>query len=130
MPPQVTEEIIVQALESNGGLIAATARTINRTPDGLRKRIGRSEYLQEKLKDIREANVDFAESQLMGLIKKGQPSAIIFFLKCLGKDRGYVERVENTGKDGKDLVLPVVAPPRATTMEEWMEQNKKESKAA
>jgi hypothetical protein len=96
----------------------------------LSRRISGSSALKDKLGDIRESNIDIAESKLMELIGKGQPSAIIFFLKCLGKDRGYVERVETTGKDGADLVLPIVAPPRATDMDEWLQQNRKEAAAA
>lgn len=37
-----------------------------------------------------------------GLLEK-KPWAICFFLKTKGKDRGWLERAEVTGKDGKDL---------------------------
>ena len=30
--------------------------------------------------------------------------SIFFFLKTLGKNRGFVERIESTGKDGKDII--------------------------
>jgi hypothetical protein len=130
--PVHTDEQIVKALECCGGIVSHAAKTLGRSSNcALKKRIDRSEHLTGKLKEIREVNIDFVESKLMELINKGQPSAIIFFLKCQGKERGYVERLENTGKDGRDFaLLPAIAPPRAISMEEWLEQNKKEATAA
>jgi hypothetical protein len=124
------DELIVDALEKCAGIVSHAADMIGARPDVLHARIKRSEYLKKVTKDCREVNLDLAESKLMELIKKGQPSAIIFFLKCLGKERGYVERIEQTGKDGKELQLPISAPPRATSMEEWIEQNRQEATAA
>lgn len=43
---------------------------------------------------------DFVESKLYQLINEGNPSAIIFYSKTKMKSRGYVERIETTGKDG------------------------------
>lgn len=126
----VRDETIIEALEATGGLILHAAKLVKMPRTSLSRRISGSSALKDKLGDIRESNIDIAESKLMELIGKGQPSAIIFFLKCLGKDRGYVERVETTGKDGADLVLPIVAPPRATDMDEWLQQNRKEAAAA
>ena len=126
----VRDETIIEALEATGGLILQAAKLVKMPRTSLSRRISGSPALKDKLGDIRESNIDIAESKLMELIGKGQPSAIIFFLKCLGKDRGYVERVETTGKDGADLVLPIVAPPRATDMDEWLQQNRKEAAAA
>tara|TARA_R110000744_G_scaffold205030_9_gene323798 strand:- start:2021 stop:2386 length:366 start_codon:yes stop_codon:yes gene_type:complete len=40
---------------------------------------------------IDEASIDFAESNLYKLIKNGNPSANIFYLKTKGKKRGYIE---------------------------------------
>ena len=127
---KVRDATIVKALEACGGVILHAAAMINMSRRQMADRIKAQPELTDRLMDIRESNIDIAESKLMELIRKGQPSAVIFFLKCLAKERGYVERLEQTGRDGKDLILPVLAPPRANDMDEWLEQNKKEAAAA
>ena len=42
--------------------------------------------------EARESALDEAESELMKLIRAGNLTAIIFFLKTQGKSRGYSER--------------------------------------
>jgi len=44
--------------------------------------------------DLNDNNLDFAESCLKKLMKEGNVTAIIFFLKTKGKIRGYIERTE------------------------------------
>ena len=60
--------------------------------------------LKNAIHDAREQMLDVAETALMSNIKDKHPSSVFFFLKTMGKNRGYVERVENTGKDGKDII--------------------------
>ncbi len=45
-----------------------------------------------KCKDMENVALDFAESQLHKQIMKGNPLSTIFFLKCKGKKRGYIEQ--------------------------------------
>lgn len=40
-----------------------------------------------------ESGIDFVEGKLMDAIKEGNVTAMIFFLKCMGKDRGWIDRV-------------------------------------
>lgn len=47
-----------------------------------------------KPEDYLEAKKDYIESQLLKLVAKGNPAAIIFSAKTLCKDRGYVEKTE------------------------------------
>ena len=47
-----------------------------------------------KPEDYMEAKKDYIEAQLLKLVAKGNPAAIIFSAKTLCKDRGYVERTE------------------------------------
>tara|TARA_R110000823_G_scaffold312759_1_gene439689 strand:- start:3588 stop:3950 length:363 start_codon:yes stop_codon:yes gene_type:complete len=60
--------------------------------------------LNNAISDAREQMLDVAETALMTNIKDKHPSSVFFYLKTIGKNRGYVERVENTGKDGKDII--------------------------
>lgn len=46
---------------------------------------------------------DMVEWKLKELVQGGDRQATLFVSKTLLKDRGYVERVEHTGKDGKDI---------------------------
>lgn len=43
---------------------------------------------------------DFVESKLLKLIDQEDTSAVIFYCKTKLKNRGYIERREQTGKDG------------------------------
>lgn len=51
-----------------------------------------------------EMQKDFAESQLLKLIRDGDAGSIKFYLQTKGRDRGYGDKIEVTGADGKDLV--------------------------
>ncbi len=57
---------------------------------------------------------DFVESKLYQLINEGNPSAIIFYSKTKMKNRGYVERIETTGKDGGAIETNVQFKPNKT----------------
>ena len=47
--------------------------------------------------------IDTAELKLWTSIQNGEAWGIAYCLSRLGKERGYVERVEQTGKDGAPL---------------------------
>ena len=57
------------------------------------------EEFKKAVEEVNQVVLDFAEGKLMGLINKQNPAAIIFFLKCRAKERGYIERQEITIDD-------------------------------
>lgn len=69
------------------------------------------------VEDVSEGIIDYAESKLLQQIKDGNTTAIIFFLKCRAKKRGYIERQEHelTGANGAplafDVTVNIVRPP-------------------
>ena len=91
---------IIKAVgESNGLLTVAAARagvgltTVNRY-------VAEFPSVHQAVIDAKCKMVDFAESKLYQKIKGGDNACIIFYLKCQGKSRGYVERQEVTGEGG------------------------------
>ena len=58
----------------------------------------------EEVEAIRQEQIDTVESALLNKIEGGDTTAVIFYLKTKGKERGYSERTELTGRDGKDLI--------------------------
>jgi|TARA_E500000178_G_scaffold314767_1_gene333246 hypothetical protein len=47
-----------------------------------------------KVEEVREGLLDFAEDQLLANIQEGKTAEILFYLKTKGKKRGYIERQE------------------------------------
>ncbi len=63
--------------------------------------------VDQAFKEKRGELVDLSEMGLRGAVLRGEPWAITFALRTLGKDEGYSERVEHTGKDGQEIVFRV-----------------------
>lgn len=63
-----------------------------------------SDRVNELVISGRKSMVGLAEHKLASNISKGKEASIIFALKTLGKDVGYIERKEVTGADGKDII--------------------------
>lgn len=78
--------------------------------------IEKDKAFKKAIEEITEVQLDFVETALFKGIKEGNASLITFFLKTKGKDRGYVERREITGKEGEDLI-----PKKTLTMQEARE---------
>ena len=49
---------------------------------------------KQEIDDIESSLIDYAETKLMQNIKEGKEASIFFFLKTKGKNRGYIETVE------------------------------------
>jgi len=98
--PTKEEKDIADLITKKRGNVSAVARSLKNARKTIYQKINNSEYLKSALQDARETTLDNAEDKLGLAIKKGAPWAICFTLKTLGKSRGYVERIEQTGADG------------------------------
>lgn len=91
-PIGVSNDDIELALHKFHGNISKAADFVGMDHYAVRHRIYNNERLLAARRDITAEFVDDTEDELKKLVKAGNPSAIIFVLKTLGKDRGYVER--------------------------------------
>ena len=83
----------------------------------IKANIGRSTYYGwidddadffRECKNVNEELIDFAESQLMEHISSGNLTAIIFYLKCKGQSRGYIEKYVERKKSFQENELIVI----------------------
>ena len=92
--PKVHEEQIERALRASGGNQSEASKMLRVSASAICQRIAGSEHLQQVAQEIREEITDIAETTLIKKIKEGNLIATIFYLKCQGKGRGYVEQVD------------------------------------
>jgi DNA-binding transcriptional MerR regulator len=103
-----SQEQMIKALEESKGLIAPAARALGCSRDTIRSYLEEyTDVAQAKL-DQQEAVKDMAENSLYEAIRRGEAWAVCFYLKCMAKDRGYVERAELTGTNGAPVKIKLV----------------------
>ena len=91
---QYTAEQMIEALHEAHGLASVAARRLGCSDRTVRVYIGRYATVKAAQEEARERLLDLAESRLYEKIDNGDMRAIMFVLKTLGKDRGFVERQE------------------------------------
>src|SRR5262245_31152167 len=99
-PERFTVDEVAEALSSSKGIIAAAAAKLGTSRQTVYEYVQRHPELAAVRSEATDATLDFAESRLLEGIEAGNLTAIIFYLKTKGKQRGYVERAERTGADG------------------------------
>jgi hypothetical protein len=104
-----TYDEVRMALEVNGGNAVLASRSLGCQPSTIYRWIDREPDLQLIRKDAGRELVDLAKIALRGRITRGDTAAIIFTLKTLGKDEGFVERTEHTGADGGPVKVMTLA---------------------
>jgi transposase-like protein len=110
---QITEDNkknFLKAYKESAGNIAHACRAANIDRQTYYNYIGKFDSFKKECDNIKEENIDFAESVLMGEIKNKNMTATIFFLKTIGRNRGYIERQEMDIDGDMNLVVEFIDP--------------------
>lgn len=99
--PRYTNEQVKEALEATRGMITQAAIKLGCNPQTVYNYVNASPELQAALVMEREKMGDIAELALFKKIMTGEHWAISFYLATQHKKRGYVQRQEVSGPDGK-----------------------------
>ena len=104
-PAAATIEQIAEALEHSAGIFTVAAKMLGCAPNTISNKVRVSKKLRKLVAEIKYKTLDLAEAQLLKKLKEGNMTAIIFYLKTQGKERGYVERVQEqaVGRNGEPV---------------------------
>ena len=99
-------EHVKDALRASGGIVIGAANKLEQAygscaPATVRNYIRRHSSLQRFRDEIVEDTLDLAETALIKGIAADNMTAVIFYLKTKGRERGYVERVGYVDKDNQ-----------------------------
>lgn len=94
-----TKEEVIAALIKTG-TISGASTLLGADRGTIKRYIDDDPEIENAVLEAKEILIDLAETGLIKNVKKGDQSAINYVLSTLGKERGYVRRVENTGKGG------------------------------
>jgi hypothetical protein len=103
LPKIFSYDQVEEAIKKSGGYITTAAEQLNCSVTTVRKYLKESKQLRELLFETRERWLDIAETELTALIQepwaktrdtKSKVAAILFYLKCQGKDRGWIDRAD------------------------------------
>lgn len=100
-----SEEDTADAIRTAKGLLSQAAKILGVAPSTVTKHVQKSEFLQSVVLEANEKQLDRAEEVLATLIEQGELGAVIFYLKCKGKNRGFVERSEVVVSPGKITIV-------------------------
>jgi len=103
----VKQKRFLKAFESALGNVSTASEKIGINRGTYYLWIRTNELFKEKVEEIENKNIDFAETMLLKNIRDGKEPSIFFYLKCKAKDRGYIEKQEIgvTNKQGDDVPL-------------------------
>ncbi len=101
---------IIKALHESNGLLTLAAQKTGLGYRTVCRYVAEFPSVKEAAQESHERMVDFAESKLYQKIKDGDNACIIFYLKCQGKERGYIEHHEVSGPGGGPI--PVDTDPK------------------
>ena len=113
MGRRIRKEDYIKAIRASNGIITSAAMKLGVERAAIYQAAKRWSDVQEAIDESRQILVDFAEAKLKEKILALDTTAIIFTLKTLGKNRGYVERVEQQ-HSGEIAIRPIaieVVPP-------------------
>lgn len=106
--PAYSAEMMIQALRDTKGMVYLAADRIGCAVNTVYNYIDRYPTVKAAFEEASGRMLDEGETKLYEHVINGDAWAVCFLLRTKGKHRGYVERQEVTGPDGKDIVIKVV----------------------
>jgi len=101
---------VLEALQISHGIVTAACKSAHVTRKTYYSWLKKDALFKAQVDQIQDVALDFVESKLLTNIESGNVLAQMFYLKCRGKSRGFVEKVESdiSGTLKLDIVKRII----------------------
>jgi len=96
------KKAILEALEKSLGVVTTACETVGISRSSYYNWYKEDQEFAKQVDELQLVALDFVESQLFKQIREGSTAATIFYLKTKGRSRGYIERIEESFKNGQN----------------------------
>lgn len=110
--PKVTKKRLLEAMRGSGGIVSAIAKKLRVDWHTADAAIQRYPEAQQLYKAEKEAILDLGETQTVRAMKKGDMSAVKWYMSKKGKERGYGDdpiTINNTVNSTVKSALPNIS---------------------
>jgi len=97
-----TKKLLLEALEKTFGIVSQACKNSGISREFYYRCYKTDSAFKAKVDGLSDYALDFAESKLFALMNEKSAAAIIFYLKCRGKKRGYIEKTELAIEDNSN----------------------------
>ena len=104
---RIPDEYLLKALELSLGNVTRAAKLINVDRSIYYHRVSEVPGFREKMNEIREIKLDFAESKFFDHVMQGDKQALMFYLSTIGKNRGYTRQMEVVGNEDRPVMVNI-----------------------
>lgn len=102
---EYTAAEVAEAIKKSKGILTSAATQLGCTRNTVVNYINRYPTVKVVYDETNETTIDFVESRLLKNIDNGDTTAMIFYLKCKAKARGYIDKIEvEHGGKGTDAI--------------------------
>lgn len=103
----ITVEMAIAALRAGGGSVKQASERLKISRRTFGRKFEVLGEVKEAISEIRAELLDLSEGVMLSLIKKGDREAARFYLRCFGKERGWVESTRLEGSGGGPIVIKI-----------------------
>lgn len=101
---------LIETLRTARGVVAIAAHVLGVHRTTVRDWINADDEMKAALQDIRDTNLDLAEAKaLTKALDEGHPDILRFYLRCFGRERGWVETTRIEGTNGGPVQVEQVS---------------------
>lgn len=99
------KKAMIDALKKSLGVVSGACDQVGISRDTHYRWMREDEEYNKKVQELSDVALDFVETSLHRQIQNGSTAATIFYLKCKGRNRGYIEKQDYdiTTNKGPDL---------------------------
>jgi hypothetical protein len=106
-----TQKQVIKALAETRGMIYLAAKRLGAHPNTIANYRKKYPAVEDAVQTYRGETIDLAEAALYNAVLKGEPWAVTFFLRTVGKHRGYSETIQVDAPEEARLVITEIIVP-------------------